>query len=166
MPATDDRQYPRTHPWITFTLDLTKPSHKTWMLLGEAESKCEHVAGVPLRPAVAQRLHEIYLSKGVHGTTAIEGNTLTEEEVLRQITEGLDLPPSRDYLGREVKNVVDAFNEIVQDVAARRPLELTPERIGRFNQLVLKGLDVDEDVVPGQVRRHSVGVLEIGRAHV
>lgn len=159
MPATDDRQSPRTHPWITFTLDLTKPSHKTWMLLGEAESKCEHVAGVPLRPAVAQRLHEIYLSKGVHGTTAIEGNTLTEEEVLRQITEGLDLPPSRDYLGREVKNVVDAFNEIVQDVAARRPLELTPERIGRFNQLVLKGLDVDEDVVPGQVRRHSVGVL-------
>jgi hypothetical protein len=65
MPATSDRQYARTHPWITFRVDLHTLAHKTWMLLGEAESKCEHVAGVPLRPATADRLNGIYLSKGI-----------------------------------------------------------------------------------------------------
>jgi Fic family protein len=159
MPAKMDRQYARTHPWITFNVDLHKLTHRTWMLLGEAESKCEHVAGVPLRPAVAERLNAIYLSKGIHGTTAIEGNTLSEEEVLRRVAGELKLPPSRDYLGREVDNILEAFNEIVEDVAERRPLQMTPERIARFNQQVLKGLDLDEDVEPGQVRRHSVGVL-------
>jgi Fic family protein len=128
------------------------------MLLGEAESKCEHVAGVPLRPATADLLNRIYLSKGIRGTTAIEGNTLSEEEVLQRVTKGLDLPPSRDYLGREVDNILVAMNEIVADVAARRPRQLTPERIVRFNEQVLHGLDLDDDVVPGQVRRHPVGV--------
>lgn len=159
MPAASDRQYARTHPWITFTVDLNKLAHKTWMLLGEAESKCEHVAGVPLRPETADRLNKIYLSKGIRGTTAIEGNTLSEEEVLQRVTEGLDLPPSRDYLGREVDNILIAMNEIVADVADRRRLPLTPERIARFNEQVLNGLDLDEDVVPGRVRQHSVGVL-------
>jgi hypothetical protein len=76
MPATSDRQYARTHPWITFRVDLHTLAHKTWMLLGEAESKCEHVAGVPLRPATADRLNGIYLSKGIRGTplaTRVDG---------------------------------------------------------------------------------------------
>ncbi|MCC6745869.1 MAG: Fic family protein, partial [Acidobacteria bacterium] len=62
-----------TYPWITFRLDLSELSTETWMLLGEARSKCEHIAGVPLKPAVAERLHRLYLAKGVHATTAIEG---------------------------------------------------------------------------------------------
>ncbi len=103
-------------------------THRSWLLLGEAWSKTEHVAGVPLRPTVAQRLHQIYLSKGVHGTTSIEGNTLSEEEVLRQVQGDLDLPPSRRYLGDEVDNVVAACNQIVDDVVHGRSLELTPAR--------------------------------------
>lgn len=53
-------------------------------MLGEAASKCEHIAGVPLRPSVAQELHRLYLAKGALATTAIEGNTLTENEVLQR----------------------------------------------------------------------------------
>jgi hypothetical protein len=34
------------------------------MLLGEASSKCEHIAGVPLQPDVARDLHQLYLAKG------------------------------------------------------------------------------------------------------
>ena len=155
----ENMEYQHTHPWITFSLDLGKLTHKTWLLLGEAESKCQHIAGVPLRPEVASRLHEIYLSKGVHGTTSIEGNTLSEEEVLRRVTGARDLPPSLAYLGQEVDNVISACNEIIDDVLARRPLELTPERIARFNGQVLDGLELAEDVVPGKVREHSVTVL-------
>ncbi len=158
MAGTTKRSYEETHPWITFVVDLTKLSHKTWLLLGEAESKCQHIAGVPLSPAVARRLHQIYLSKGLHGTTSIEGNTLSEEEVLRRVTGDLDLPPSREYLGREIDNILLACNEIVADLVGRRPMELTAQRVTRFNRQVLDGLELDEGVVAGEVRMHSVGV--------
>ncbi len=140
-------------------MDTRALTHKTWLLLGEAWSKCEHIAGVPLRPTVAEQLHLIYLSKGIHGTTSIEGNTLSEEEVLAQVRGDLKLPPSRRYLGEEVNNILEAGNEIIRDVVHGRSLELTPERIAEFNRQVLKGLDLDEDVVPGKIRTHSVGVV-------
>jgi hypothetical protein len=52
------RTFERTHPWISFRIDLRKAAPSLWLLLGEAASKCEHIAGVPLRPSVAQSLHQ------------------------------------------------------------------------------------------------------------
>lgn len=156
--AAQDRQYLDTHPWINFLIDTTKLTCKTWLLLGEAESKSNHVAGVPLRPEVARRFYAIYLSKGIHGTTSIEGNTLSEDEVRQRVAGELDLPPSRAYLGIEVDNILTACNQIVDDLRNHRPMELTPERIASFNRQVLKNLELEDDVVPGEVRMHSVVV--------
>ena len=129
------------------------------MNLGEARSKCEHIAGVPLRPVVAQELHKLYLAKGVLGTTAIEGNTLTEEQV-RQILDGtLKLPPSKEYLQQEIENVLRACNQIGQLLAASQPVPLTVAKLKEFNATVLDQLKVEPEVVPGQIRTHSVGVL-------
>jgi hypothetical protein len=116
------RPYEASHPWITFRFDLQRLSMGAWRLLGQAESKCEHLAGVPLRPEVALRLHQIYLTKGVHGTTSIEGNTLSEAEVLARVQGELPLPPSRAYLGTEIDNVVRACNAIVEDVISQNNL--------------------------------------------
>jgi hypothetical protein len=102
------RTFERTHSWITFHIDLRHAGPSLWMLLGEAASKCEHIAGVPLRPSVAQSLHQLYLAKGALATTAIEGNTLTEKEVLAHLQGKLKLPPSKEYLAREVDNIVAA----------------------------------------------------------
>lgn len=157
-PAWSGREYLQTHPWINFNVDISKFSHSTWLLLGEAESKCAHVAGVPLRPEVARKLHMIYLSKGIHGTAAIEGNTLSVEEVEARVEEKLDLPPSREYLGTEIDNILDACNRIVSDVIDGIPAPLTPERIKYFNRQILADLPLKEGVVPGEVREHSVGV--------
>jgi Fic family protein len=99
------------------------------------------------------------LSKGVHGTTSIEGNTLSETQVLQRVTGKLPLPPSLEYLGREVDNILKACNEIVDDLVSRRPMELTRQRLEHFNRLVLDGLELDEGVVPGRIRTHPVGVL-------
>jgi hypothetical protein len=44
------REYQRTHPWISFLADLRQFPPELWILLGEARSKIEHLAGVPLRP--------------------------------------------------------------------------------------------------------------------
>ncbi len=128
------------------------------MALGEACSKCEHIAGVPLLPGVAKRLHAVFLAKGAWATTAIEGNTLSEEEV-RQYLEGeLKLPPSKEYLAREIDNVVNAANLIWNRVVADEHVALRPEHIEEYNRTVLAGLELEEGVVPGQIRTHSVGV--------
>lgn len=161
--STLDRDRVRTtcesHPWIDFRPDLSQLSHPTWMLIGEARSKCEHIAGVPLRPDTAQQLYEIYLSKGVHATTSIEGNTLSEEQVRQQIRQSLKLPRSQEYMAAEVQNIIDACNEIASEVLRDPSVKITPERIRHFNGLVLRGLDVGEDVEPGEFRKHSVGVM-------
>ena len=68
--------------------------------------------------------------EGAMATTAIEGNTLSEEEV-RLIQEGKStIPPSRKYLEQEVKNVLDALNTILADVVERNAIvSVTPEMI-------------------------------------
>ncbi|MCL5736118.1 MAG: Fic family protein [Actinobacteria bacterium] len=152
------RKYQSTHPWIRFQIDFNQCNHDVWMLLGEAKSKCDHISGIPLRPDTANRLYKVYLSKGVHATTAIEGNTLSEEEVAARIEGKLPLSKSKEYLGIEVDNIRRACNEIADDVVQGRPLQLSPERIKHFNTLVLTGLDLEEGVVPGECREHSVGV--------
>jgi Fic family protein len=157
------RSYEGSHPWLTFGLNIGTLDHEIWMLLGEAISKCEHIAGVPLQPEVARELNSIYLAKGAHGTTQIEGNTLSEEEVRRVVDDELGVPPSREYLKQEVKNVVDAYNMIVDDVAHGRSLTLTPERIADFNRMVLRDLPSEDNVVPGEISRNNVMVGNVYR---
>ena len=132
--------------------------YTTWLLLGEAVSKTEHIAGVPLQPEEAEYLHYVYLAKGALGTTAIEGNTLTEEEVHKQLEGKLELPPSKQYLGQEVDNIVKACNDISQRVLRGESERIVVEEISEYNKLVLKNLPLQEDVIPGDIRKHSVVV--------
>jgi Fic family protein len=128
------------------------------MALGEAQSKCEHIAGVPLQPSTSHELHQIYLAKGVLATTAIEGNTLTEEEV-RQLVEGkLKVPPSKDYLKREAENITTAYNQIADRLLKGESADLTVPDIKNFNRLVLEGLPLEEGTEPGKIRRGSAVV--------
>jgi Fic family protein len=152
------RRYLETHPWLSFEFDMNRIDYKTWLLLGEANSKCQHVAGVPLTPAVAERLHQIYLSKGIHGTASIEGNTLSEDEVLQRIEGELELPQSQEYLGREIDNIVAVCNQIVQRVIAGHENGIDLEVIKEYNRTILDGLPMKDDVVPGEIRGHSVTV--------
>lgn len=157
------RTYERTHPWITFQLDLNRISHRGWMLLGEAQSKCEHIASVTLLPEVARELNTVYLAKGAVATTAIEGNTLTEEQVQQRIEGKLDLPPSQEYMGQAVDNVLEAFNLILQRIGGGSTTELDVEAIKEYNALVLRNLPANGNVSPpGEIRSHSVVVERYG----
>lgn len=148
----------KEYSWITFSLDLRKFSFEMWLQLGECVSKCHHVSRVPLLPDVRDALHMIYLAKGIHATTAIEGNTLSEEQV-REVIEGrLELADSRKYLEQEVRNILDVCNEIGRDLAAGQSIEITPQRLCELNGRVLKDVPCDEGVVPGEFRRYRVGV--------
>lgn len=152
------RTYEKTHSWLTFQIDLRLIEYATWISLGEAQSKCVHISGVPLRPSVAQQLHMVYLAKGVLATTAIEGNTLTEAEVIKYLEGKLKLPPSKEYLAKEIDNIIAACDKIVTDILIHNKAEISVDIIKNYNKLVLDGLSLDESIVPGQVRNYSVGV--------
>jgi Fic family protein len=108
-------------------------------------------------PEYAKELHEITLTKGVHATTAIEGNTLTEQEVASIVRKGVATKDS-DYQAREVENVVTAYNSILDRLNSGDIPQLTPEIIVEFNHQILEGLDLEEGVVPGEIREYSVDV--------
>ena len=154
--------YHTTHPWITFRINLERASPQLWMKLGEVASKCEHIAGVPLQPETARRLHQLYLAKGAAATTAIEGNTLTEDEVLKRIEGRLPLPPSREYLGQEVDNIVKACDLIVKGIASGG-VGLNSERIRQFNKIALAGLQLENGISPGEIRTYPVVVGNVYR---
>ena len=126
-----------------------------WMLLGEARSKCEYLAGAPLQPDAAQHLSRIALVKGVQATTAIEGNTLTEEQVAGILDGTFHAPPSREYQERKVKNVIDALVSIDQQITSGERPAITRELICELNAQVLDGTDYEPHVIPGRIRDYS-----------
>lgn len=146
------RAYETSHPWIDF--QLRAEQDRLWVLLGEALSKCHHLSGTPLQPGLARSLARVYLVKGAVATTAIEGNTLREEEVLSLLDSGERLPASQEYLQQEVDNVLLALEEI-RDGAQ---FELTPEWIKSQNRKILANLELEDHVVPGEYTQERVAV--------
>ena len=153
------RDYEGSHPWITFkATDVNNLPPRTWMLLGEARAICQQVSSTPLIPSVAQHLNEVALIKGAQATTAIEGNTLNEDQVAGIYRGEYTAPPSRAYQQREVRNVLDALTAI-DEVTARGTLgPVTSDLICEYNRRVLDGIEHPADVRPGEFRHHSVVV--------
>lgn len=156
MPA--GKRYLETHSHIDFRLDLRLLQPGTWALLGEAKSKAQHIARALVSPERAADLMRVYLSKGILATTAIEGNTLSEEEVRQILDRTLELPPSRQYLQREIENVLAAYNHVREQLLDDPRQPLSVERIAEYNRLILESLELEEGVVPGEIREHSVVV--------
>ncbi len=157
--AIKDRKYLKTHRWLTFELDLKIAPPRLWALLGECKSKCEHIAGVPLRPDIARKMHEMYLAKGIHGTTAIEGNSLSETDVLDHIQDRLETRPGSEYMQQEVDNLLQECNAMMQALARGQSLEITVDRLKTINRQVLQGLQLPPEVKPGEIRTYEVGVM-------
>ncbi len=156
---THERPYKRSHPWITFVADMTRASPQLWITLGECQSKCEHLAGVPLAPAIDHYLHQVYLAKGVAASAAIEGNTLSEKQVFEHLEGRLKVAPSQEYLKQEIDNIVFGCNTILDEIRRGLDPPLSVERIKELNRIVLTGLDQKEpETIPGTIRKHSVGV--------
>lgn len=139
------------YPHLTF--------RKTWeisqdcaYMLGECDAFVKALTDIPLKPEYRDKLLQVSLIKGAQATTAIEGNTLSEEEIAR-IQEGWRLPPSKEYLEIEVKNIIAAFNALLKEIVVQdnsRPI--TPELIREFHQMIGRDLGAHFDAIPGQFR--------------
>ncbi|MCY4273476.1 MAG: Fic family protein, partial [bacterium] len=149
--------YTDSHPWITFSAsDVNDLPPRTWMLLGEAKAICEQIASTPLKPGVVEHLNEVALIKGAQATTAIEGNTLNQEQVAGIYRGEYAAPPSREYQEREVRNVLDALTKIDEQATSRTLAPVTAELICDYNSQVLDKTEHASEAVPGELRTHSV----------
>jgi Fic family protein len=121
-------------------------------------SKIDHLSKMPLQPTTSFKLHQTYLAKGAAATTAIEGNSLSEAEVLEAVQGKLKVPPSKEYLKQEVENVLEVFNQIINQIATGALPPLTSSLICDYDRQILQNLTLEEGVVPGVFRTHSVTV--------
>ncbi|MBU4121232.1 MAG: Fic family protein [Proteobacteria bacterium] len=132
---------------------------ETIFMLGQCESIIQAISSAPVKPEYRKRMLAVSLRKGARATTAIEGNTLSEEEVAR-IDAGENLPPSKEYLQIEVKNVIEALNQIRTEVITEdKAFILSPELIERFNHFVGKNLGDHFQSVPGKFRTPGHNVV-------
>ena len=120
--------------------------------LGQCDAVIRAIRETPLSPERGAELLQVALIKGAQATTAIEGNTLTSEEV-EQVAAGASLPPSKAYQEREVRNVLDAMNGILAGVAGHGAAPaVSPEVIREFHRQIGRELGEHLDAVPGQLR--------------
>lgn len=148
--ASDDGLGAR-YPHITFEKHWELDAASVY-LLGACDAIVDAIGQLPMQPEHRQRLLAVSLVKGAQATTAIEGNTLTTAEVER-VSEGESLPRSKAYQEREVRNILDAMNEVLEAVAIDGQSNLlSPELIKRFHNSVGKELGEHFDAIPGQFR--------------
>ena len=144
----------RRYPHLQFRRHwaLTK---KTMFLLGQCDALVKAIGNTPILPHHHQNLLRVSLLKGAQATTAIEGNTLTEDEII-DIAEGKKLPPSKEYQEIEVRNILEALNKLLDEVVKEgKVYRITPELIKHFHELIGKNLGEHLDAIPGQFRNDN-----------
>jgi len=145
------------YPHIQFK-KAWKLKDKTIFQLGQCDAIIKAISNTPIRPDYREHLHSIALIKGAQATTAIEGNTLTYEQI-QEIQKGKKLPPSKEYLQIEVQNIIDAFNEILNNlVVQNKVLIIKPQLILTFHKLVGKDLGDHFEAIPGKFRNNNVTI--------
>lgn len=127
-------------------------------LLGQCEAFVLAISKMPILPDDYKELLNVSLVKGAKATTAIEGNTLTEEEI-KKIQEGEHVLPSKEYQEIEVKNILEAFNRLLKEVVFEDKSELiSPDLIKEFHIMVGKNLGDQLDAIPGKFRNDARNV--------
>ncbi len=133
-------------------------SNDICFMLGQCDATIKALSEIPIDPDYRKQLLNVSLIKGAQSTTAIEGNTLSEEEIVN-IQKGKDLPPSKAYQQQEVKNIIDAFNILLEEIVKDNRTQLiSPEFILRLHKMVGQNLGEHFNAIPGEFRINNVSV--------
>lgn len=151
------KELQREYPHLMFRRhwDL---SAKALLLLGQCEAYVKSINNTPILPHHYRQLMNVALMKGAQSTTAIEGNTLSDEEI-QKIMDNQKLPPSKEYQAIEVGNILTAFNELLSEIVnANVDHFISIELLQRFHKMVGQNLGEHFEAIPGQLRNSDVTV--------
>jgi Fic family protein len=147
----------REYPHLEF-IKKWALTNRGLIVMGQCISLIKSINNTPIMPKHYSDLMNVALQKGAQSTTAIEGNTLSEEEILNLVS-GKKLPESIEYQGIEVNNILEAFNTLLLETVYEEKEQLiTPELLLRFHKMVGKDLGEHFGAVPGQFRNANVVV--------
>jgi len=145
----------KNYPHISFKRKWTLKDD-TLYELGQCNGIITALHDTPISPEYRKRLLSVSLLKGAQATTAIEGNTLSYDEI-EIIQGGKNLPPSKEYQEIEVKNVLDAFNYLLNETTGKNTSNIiSVELIKTFHKMVGKNLGEHFQAIPGNFRNNNV----------
>lgn len=148
----------RDYPHLLFDTKQWQPTDTMLYLLGQCEAYVKAISNTPILPQFYKDLMKIALQKGAQATTAIEGNSLSDDEISKLVN-GQKLPPSKEYQEIEVVNIINAFNELLEETVYMKEEQLiTPALLLRFHRLVGKNLGEHFNAIPGKFRTNDVVV--------
>lgn len=145
------RTFEQTHPWLTFRWEPRRIPYPIWLLLGESGALIRTVRQAALPTAVGSGMDRASLIRSLHALAAMEGNTLTEQQVADCIDGRLKQATSQAYLGQEIQNILRAFRW-TEDRLLAGDTQFSPWSLQLLNTQILKGLPWDEETSPGDYR--------------
>jgi Fic family protein len=126
-------------------------------LLGECVAYINAIIESPIIPKYRTELLKVSLIKGAQASTAIEGNTLSVEHIIKLREGSESLPPSKVYLQKEVDNVIDAMNFIMKKLVDKNEIDIiTPDLIAHFHKYLGRGIGEAFNATPGEYRSSNV----------
>jgi len=145
----------REYPHLSFKVDW-ELNRNTLIMLGQCEAYIKAINNTPIMPDFYTELMTLALRKGAQATTAIEGNTLTDEEISK-LQRGEKLPPSKEYQEIEVINIMNAYNDLLQETVYQKKEQLISRPLLlRFHKMVGQRLGEHFSAIPGQFRNSDV----------
>lgn len=155
-----------SHEFIRFPPYELVPTASVMMLLGAIQAKIEQIRHIPILPSDRDEFRILYFSRAVHGTTSIEGNSLSAEAVETMVREPRERAYSNEYDEQEVQNVIDALNSIASDVLHGVNKEFSVEYLNRYHRILISDTgspNCDESEI-GTIRHREVTVGRYGGA--
>ena len=146
-----------THDFIQFPPKIEPMLPRTWLLLGEVQATMQALGIMPILPEDAFELDMTYRAKGIHGTTAIESNRLSESQVFLLVQGDAPLATVDHLQIKQVCSMISAYTAVALDTVPGESPAFSVDLLNHYHGLVLDGLETDE-VRAGQLRMHNVTV--------
>jgi Fic family protein len=128
--------------------------------IAKAEALAAVIRGIPLPPAVQERIDSLNILRAVRGTTGIEGTEVSETEV----GEIIDAPPEKQVLvasrkraEQEVRNAARVMRFVAWALGEDPDYSVTEELVCTIHRLTTENIDYDSNE-PGVYRNHAVQV--------
>jgi len=141
---------------VSFDLHIDLSNYQLISAVAKTEALAHIVRGIPIPPAVYDRLDRLNISRAVRGTTGIEGADLSEEEVALVLSSEVDvLGGAKAREEREARNAA-AVMRMVAETLQRDPSQpLTESLIADIHRGTTQAIAYAHNS-PGSYRSHNV----------